>query len=1079
MRSAWMKRIALLCAITAVGVGVVAVGSAVAAEPWWIVASGPDPAHLAPGGAGTIYVVATNVGDASTAASPQVQITDELPEGVVATGIMAASGPFGEASFYGEPECSLTEVSCTYSGKLPPYERISVKIEVEVEPEAKSGDSEIHITGGGAPSLVVKRPIAVGTEPIPFGVERFEMTPENEGGSTDTQAGSHPFQFATQLIFNKSEATYHQPAMPRDLHFDLPPGFIGNPTPFPQCNGADFIRREPNGLTNGCAPDTVIGVSLITLFNGHEYYTIPTPLFNLKPAPGEPARFGFPVIGNPVILDTEVERGGEYRVHVDVNNITQILPFIEARDIFWGVPGDQRHDVSRGWKCLLGFFGPCKHEEQTNPPPLLTMPTSCGQPFEPTMTADSWAEPGEFTPVESDPLKTPTEESLKIDGCNRLPFSARVNIAPDGTAGSTPTGLSVDVHVPQEEGLNPNGLAPSSVRTTTVTLPEGLALNPSAADGLGSCSLAQINLDSEATPDCPEDAKVGTVTINTPLLPDPLVGAAYLATQDANPFGSLVALYVVAEDPTAGVLVKLAGEVHLSETGQIVSVFKDTPQLPFEDFKLHFFGGSRAPLATPRACGAYTTTASIEPWSGTAPATSSSTFLINSGPNGAPCSTLAPFTPEFAAGTTNIQAGEYSELRTTMGHRDGDQPLGGLSITMPPGLMGSLSHVTLCPEPQASEGTCGPESLIGHTVVTAGLGSNPAVVKRPGDVYITGPYKGAPYGLTIVNPAEAGPFDLAKGTACDCIIVRAKVEVDPHTAQLTITSDPLPTILKGVPLQLKHVTVQIDRPEFTFNPTSCAKMKIEGSMSSSEGVTAPVSSSFQVANCARLPFKPKFSALIHKRHSRKHGAYLHVVVKSSSGQANIKEVHVKLPRALPSRLSTLQQACTEQQFAASPEGCPEGSVVGHATVYTPVLPVPLKGPAYFVSHGGAKYPELVLVLKGYGVTIQLNGETSIKNGITSSTFKTVPDVPFSRFDLVLPTGPHSALSLTTNPCKHKLKMPTRIVAQSGRVIKRKTRLLVTGCHKAKKGKSARHGKRHHGKGHAGKRHRGAGAKGKH
>jgi hypothetical protein len=1052
-----IKRKTLLATAAVVLLGLVGAGNALATEPWWQLSSGAEPTKLQPGGTGTIRLVAINLGDGSVAGgSEPVTITDALPHGLVATAISGASGFSEFSESYGEVTCALAALSCTYAGSLPPYERLTVDITVKAEASATSGVDEAHITGGGASPVDVKRPVQLGNGPVAFGVEQFAMTPEEEGGGVDTQAGSHPFQLTTTLAFNKTGADFNQPAMPKDLHFSLPAGFIGNPTPFPQCPDADFIRREKNGVSDGCAPGTVVGVSLVTVYTtSKEMYTLPTPLFNLQPSAGEPARFGFPVLGNPVILDTEVERDGEYRVHVNVNDITEVLPFIETRDIFWGVPGDPRHDASRGWGCLLGtFLEPCTAEAEVKPPPLLTMPTSCTQPFEPTLTANSWAEPDAFTEPRGDPLQTSSGEALELDGCNRLPFAAAVSVAPDGTAGSTPTGLSVDVHVPQEEGLSSEGLSPASVRNTTVTLPEGLVLNPSAADGLGSCSLQEIDLDTEATPSCPEDAKVGTVTIDTPLLPDPLVGAAYLATQDANPFGSLVALYVVAEDPTAGVLVKFAGEVHLSETGRIVSVFKDTPQLPFEDFKLHFFGGSRAPLATPQACGSYTTTALIEPWSGTSAATSSSTFAIGSGPNGAQCSDPAPFNPEFEAGTTNIQAGAYSELRTTMGHQDGDQPLGELSLKMPPGLMGSLSHVTLCPEPQASEGTCGPESLIGHTVVTAGLGDNPAIVKRPGDVYITGPYKGAPYGLTIVNPAEAGPFDLAKGTACDCIIVRAKIEVDPHTAQLTITSDPLPTILQGIPLELQHVTVQIDRPEFTFNPTSCEKNTITGALTSEEEAASAVSVPFQATNCAVLAFKPKFAASTSGKTSKTNGASLNVKLSypntPQGTEANIAKVKVDLPKQLPSRLTTLQKACTAAQFEANPAGCPTASVVGHAKAITPILPVPLEGPAYFVSHGGEAFPSLIVVLQGYGVTVDLVGSTFIsKAGITSSTFKTVPDVPVSSFELTLPEGRYSALAANGNLCTSKLKMPTAFVGQNGAEIHESTPVSITGCAKAK------------------------------
>ncbi|MCL2770058.1 MAG: hypothetical protein FWD42_08125, partial [Solirubrobacterales bacterium] len=638
---------------------------------------------------------------------------------------------------------------------------------------------------------------------------------------------------------------------------------------------------------------------------------------------------------------------------------------------------------------------------------------------------------------------------------------------------ASPSGLTVGIHLPQELLLDAGALAQSTVRDTTVALPPGVTVNAGGADGLEACSEAQIGyLGHETVGEaaseafsatlprlfCPQASKLGTVKITTPLLPNPLNGAVYLASPapmgeaGQNPFRTLLSLYIVAEDPVSGTIVKLPGEVALNQTtGQVVSTFEDTPQLPFEDLTLHFFGGPRAPLATPGLCGSYTTTASFTPWSGGEAVAAGSAFEIASGPNGSPCpSDPRPFTPEFTAGTTNIQAGAYSELRTTMGHPDADQPLGRLAITLPPGLMGSLSGVTLCGEPQAAEGTCGANSLIGHTIVTAGLGATPTVVARPGDVYLTGPYDGAPFGLSIANPAETGPFDLERGTSCDCVVVRARVQVDPTTARLSVISDPLPTMLQGVPLNLQHVTVQIDRPQFTFNPTSCNPMKIEGTMSGGEGGATPISEPLQVANCARLGFKPGFAVATSSHTSRSDGASLDVKLSYPRAQfgtqANIARVKVELPKQLPSRLTTLQKACTDAVFNANPANCPAASRIGEATATTPLVPIPLTGPAYFVSHGGAKFPELIIVLSGYGITVDLHGETFIsKAGITSSTFSSVPDVPVSSFELKLPEGPYSALAANGDLCASKLVMPTTLTAQNGAVIKQNTSIAVTGC----------------------------------
>ena len=377
-----------------------------------------------------------------------------------------------------------------------------------------------------------------------------------------------------------------------------------------------------------------------------------------------------------------------------------------------------------------------------------------------------------------------------------------------------------------------------------------------------------------------------------------------------------------------------------------------------------------------------------------------------------------------------------------------------MTLHYPAGFSGLLSGVKLCGEEQANAGTCGAESEIGETIVSVGLGNDPFNVTG-GKVYITGPYHGAPFGLSIVNPAKAGPFDLQEGRP---VVVRAKIEVDPHTAALTVTTDPpgsphaIPTMIDGIPLQIKHVNVNVNRPDFTFNPTNCEKTEITGTIESSEGASSPVSDPFQVTNCAVLKFAPKFAVSTSAKTSRTDGASLHVglAYPDGPGQANIKQVKVELPKQLPSRLTTLQKACTAAQFDANPAGCPAASLIGHAKAITPLIPVALEGPAYFVSNGGEAFPNLIVVLQGYGVTIDFVGDTFIsKAGITSSTFKTVPDAPVGSFELTLPEGPYSALTTDGNLCTSKLSMPTEFIAQNGLVLHQSTKIAVTGCAKTK------------------------------
>ncbi|HEY4452290.1 MAG TPA: hypothetical protein VGN13_11940 [Solirubrobacteraceae bacterium] len=1029
---------------------------------------------------GQLILSAANLGDAPT--SGVVSIADKVPAGLTPVSIEAIAGESAENELRFENakrehvpapvKCTLSSLTCTYGSErnLPPYEQIEVRIGVLVAGAAASASQEMTVSGGGAAPASISRPVAIGGAAAAFGVEDFRQDLEGEGGTPDTQAGSHPFQFTTTLALNQTAAA-EPVAQPKDLSFALPPGLIGNPTSFPQCTSTQFFKRIQE-TDNECPQDTVVGVVRVTVNEPVQegLITFTLPVFNLEPAEGEPARFGFLVEFTPVYIDTAVRTGGDYGITATASNVSQAVGLLRSEVTLWGVPGSTAHDRQRGWGCLEATRGgtpllPCEPLKQANPNPFLELPTSCSGPLHSSVAMSSWAQPHEASSFE------PTEQLEALDGCNRLPFDPTIRLAPDGQDASSPAGVSVDLHVPQEASANPGGLAESDVKDISVTLPEGVTLNPAAADGLQACSEAQIGFLSGPPdelrftsglpePFCPQASKVANVTITTPLLPRPLTGAVYLATPapageaGKNPFGSLIALYLVAEDPVSGSRVKLPGEASLDPvSGRITTTFANNPQLPFEDAELHFFGGDRASLATPPRCGTYTTDASFTPWAGGAAAASASSFQITAGPAGSPCPSAIPFAPTLAAGTTSNAAGSLSSLTTTISREDGQQSLQSAQLHMPPGLSGLLPGVALCPEAQANAGTCGPQSLIGHSVVSVGLGADPFTVTG-GQVFLTESYHGAPFGLSIVTPAVAGPFDLGD------VVVRARIEVDPQTAALTVTTDPsgahaIPRILDGIPLQIKRATVTVDRPGFTFNPTNCAPMALTGTIGSAEGSSVPVSTPFQLANCATLKFAPNFSVSTSGRTSKAGGASLSVKLsypKAPFGtQANIGRVKVDLPKQLPSRLTTLQKACLAAAFAANPATCPAASIVGHAKVITPVLPVPLEGPAYFVSHGGEAFPSLTMVLQGYGVKIDLVGSTFIsRQGITSTTFKSPPDVPFNTFELTLPQGRYSALAANGNLCKSKLAMPTMFMGQNGAVIHQNTKIAVTGCPKARK-----------------------------
>jgi hypothetical protein len=552
----------------------------------------------------------------------------------------------------------------------------------------------------------------------------------------------------------------------------------------------------------------------------------------------------------------------------------------------------------------------------------------------------------------------------------------------------------------------------------------------------------------------------------------------------------MLRLFIVVEDPQSGVLVKVPGSVAADpQTGQLTATFLNNPQLPFEDLKLAFKGGFRASLATPQSCGTFTSTSKLTPWS--APQSGpdsvpSDSFTVNAGPNGTACVSAPwqlPFAPSFSAGTVDPQASAFSPFELDIFRQDTDQQLSTVALTLPPGLLAKLAGVPRCPDADASAGTCPASSRVGSVTTGAGPGSHPFFVS--GQVYLTGPYNGGPFGLVVQVPAIAGPFNL--GT----VVVRQSLRVDPHTAQASVLSDPLPSILDGIPLQVRTINVRIDRLGFTLNPTSCDPMRIAGVLTSLSGRAAPAESRFQAANCARLPFKPVFSAATAGT-GNLHGASLDVKIAQRSGESRIRKVDTQLPLALPSRLVTLQKACTESQFATNPAGCPAGSAVGIATAATPLLDAPLTGPAYLVSHGGAAFPDLDFVLQGEGVTIVLVGNTDIKKGITFSRFDTVPDAPINSFELKLPAGAGALLAATRNLCSttrtvslgrrvtrrvrgrvvhvmtrvtHRLPeplvMPTTITGQNGVEVSQATRIAVTGCPKhAPRTHTAAKGRRH-------------------
>jgi hypothetical protein len=958
------------------------------------------------------------------------------------------------------------------------------------------------------------------TEAVPTPLTRESWGYENRPVPF-SQAGGHPGAWTTLLEF-ETEEVFNDflgedfPAPTRDVKdvvVDLPPGLLGNPTAVPQCPLEVALAR-----VEACPSSTQVGYAVIH-FNGGDGFV--GPIVNVTPEAGQSAEFALETSAkfSALLTGRLVHVPGGYGLAVTSNGILA-ASITSVETTVWGVPAAAEHNPQRGLFCLrpprkfqewacgtpYGKFSGNGNEASGEPErPFLTYPSNCAAgPEEASVSADSWEEPGVYT--------SKTAVIPGATGCNLLQFNPGISVKPDTTLADAPVAPEVSLTVPQFE--EPQRLSTPELRSATVTLPAGMSINSSIVDGIEACNESgpegidftgpeseEIGPNGEpqlAAGHCPAASKVGSAEAVTPLLSEPVKGAIYLARpgcggagqapcteQDALD-GNLYKLYLelggVGPLAKTGVHLKVPGEVEANPaTGQLTTKFEGftegdpprfdgNPQLPFSELKVTLNGGPRASIANPAVCGPATTTADLEPWSG--PGTTPQGLSVVGLPDATPssyfnvegCSNPPRLDPGFLAGTVTPNAGKFSTFTMNITREDREQYIKGIQVHTPPGLLGILANIQpLCGEAQADDGQCPESSKIGTTRVATGAGSHPFEIE--GNVYLTGPYDGAPFGLSIVTDVVAGPFNLG------LVIVRARINVDPENSTLTVTTDEtgryaLPQIVFGVPVRLKRITVNISRPDFMFNPTDCAAQKITAVISGSQNTTTTVQSPFAVGNCKSLAFKPSFAVSTNGKTSRSKGASLDTKLSYPKGalgnDTNIARVKVSLPKQLPSRLSTLQKACIAAQFEANPAGCPQASIVGIARANSPLLPVGLAGPVYFVSHGGESFPSLIIVLQGDNVRVDLVGTTFIneKTGITSSTFKTVPDVPVNTFELYLPEGKFSALAANGNLCKlrGKLKMPTEFVAQNGAKVKQSTNITVTGC-PANKAKTVAHHQR--------------------
>ncbi|HEY2536044.1 MAG TPA: hypothetical protein VGI24_03565 [Solirubrobacteraceae bacterium] len=889
-----------------------------------------------------------------------------------------------------------------------------------------------------------------------------------EGVDVVPQASSHPYAFTVSFSLNENGEGQSEGGDPRDVLVDLPKGMSGDPLAVPRCTRQDFEGLEPK-----CSPDTQVG-SLNALIAG--IGLAGGPIYNLVPPPGMAAQLGFSITGFNALQNISVLSEQGYALNDTTNGIPLAITSVAAT--IWGDPANPGHDSQRGRLNAAGVVGSPPVASTAPDQAFLTLPANCDAPLQTTVEVDSKLDPGHYVSATAESLDTGGHPASLL-GCGSVPFSPSVAAQPTTRNAGSPSGLDFELALPDEGLLNPGGTAETQPSKVVVALPEGFTANPSFAEGITGCSEAQYQSEQIETgpgEGCPETSKLGSVIAKTPLIEEPVEGSLYLAEPYKNKFGSLLAIYMVLRAPERGVLIKQVGDVKPNPvTGQLVTSFEGLPPLPYNTFHLHFREGARAPLATPPTCGQFKTVTQLTPFSSSEPVERDSFFTIEHGTEGSACPTggTPPFNPGLSAGTANNAAGAYSPLNLQITRKDGEQEITGFTTQLPEGLTANLNGIPFCSEAQIAlarsktgaaeeaEPSCPAGSQIGHSQVGVGVGT--VLAYAPGKLYLGGPFEGAPFSIVSISAAKVGPFDL--GT----VVVHLPLQVDPTTARVSIPQGPadqIPHIIDGIIVHVRDIQIYVDRGNFTSNPTSCEKKMFAATVygsgqdfsSPSDDVPAGVGSSFQAADCANLAFKPAFSATMSGKVSKADGTSLNVKLTAPAQgaqnagheEANIHYVKVELPKQLPSRLTTLQQACTAAQFHTNPAGCPAASVVGHGKAITPILPVPLEGPAYFVSNGGEAFQNLVLVLQGYGITIDLVGSTFIsKTGITSSTFKTVPDQPVTSFELMLPSGPYSALTAIGNPCTQHLSMPTEFIGQNGAQTKQSTPLAVTGCPKTK------------------------------
>jgi len=871
-------------------------------------------------------------------------------------------------------------------------------------------------SGGASPDSAEVRPvvpdpvhkysraISSGGEFEEFGIEAVAAD-----GSTSA-AGMHP-DFTTRLAleFPTNEKGEVQPsARTEDVAVSLPPGLVGNLNAFPRCSTGSMIAF------GHCPTDSQVGIAKVLVLGFGE---MTEPIYNLEvPHPGrEIARLGFTAFEYPVYVDVKVRTAGDYGVTATVEDPPALAVLHVAETILWGNPPDPSHDKLRltAAEALFGCSTAClapegKRSSGLPPTAFLSNPSAC-QSGEVSFAVTSYQLPGQVF-SKSAPM-TP------ITNCSGLPFEPSFEATPTSHKAEAPTGLKTALKLPQS--TDPEVPATATMREARVTLPEGMGINPSAADGLAACSEAQVGFHEEVDAACPDASKLGTATIVSPDLSEPIEGALYQRTPEP---GHQFRLWLVSD--ALGLHIKLPGEIKADpNTGQLTAVFSSLPQVPVEEIDFDVWGGPRAPLVNPASCGTYSTAYAFTPHSEDPPVSGQSQMTIDEGCN-------QGFAPKLHAGATNPVAGAFSPFIFDLTREEREQGLRGFELTLPEGELAKLKGVALCPDAQAAAGACPADSKIGSVTVAAGAGPDPLWLPQPGKspsaIYLAGPYEGAPFSIVTAVPAQAGPFDL--GT----VAVRSALDVNPESVRAVVKADPLPRFVEGVPVIYRRLHAVIARPEFSLNPTDCRELSLGARVTSIKGAVAEPTDRFQVDGCRALGFKPKLSMKLRGGTERSQFPALNATLKARPGDANIGRVSVNLPASEFLAQEHLGTICTRPRFAA--HNCPKRSVYGYAKAWTPLLNKPLEGPVYLRANGGEReLPDLVAALSGE-LEVDLVGYIDSHNRGIRTTFAAVPDAPVSRFVLKMKGGEKGLLENSSDLCRHQHQATVAMRAQNGRAL---------------------------------------------